>query len=555
MVGADLERTWRKRILERASVDAGMRATLVKAGALRDRVVMLEVRGWMELGPALAEIAAQAGLIPTDQVTRPLLSGLMEWLDENVAELAYLVRDRRTLSPGHGYEQPVGRAFLSWTVSLPRERAAMETIKKAFEYFNVQYFDYTLAIENDHDDTAIRQRLHEEVARAAVSIELLSAEIGGSEWIRAERNLIAARPDISRILVCLDLAHAHFMTMTPEQERRAVRLDVSDGRLGVGLVGSKRRWNADAADSSSYRSPRFALQCFELGWRVRRLLDSKRAGEVPAGPRWRPFGKFRSWLEFLGAVEPWLYRLVGEEAAAHARDERQRLAAALVRTLPDNPSVVNNLAAGLRQLGESTWAVALLEDLLERHPDAPYAWTNLGNALRQDGRLTDAVEAFERSLALRPEHALTLNNLGYALWLARRPGEAIPVLRTALRLRPGHAGTLLNLGMALFRQMNQPAAIDVLNHIPRHEPQHAFVLLVNGHADQAVAQLLGLLDSTPPGGVDEWQDDLRALAEAGVRGAAACLAAIEKRTPAGLTSFMSVDDLWKFIDSYLKRLR
>nr|WP_237437405.1 tetratricopeptide repeat-containing sulfotransferase family protein [Alteraurantiacibacter aestuarii] len=76
---------------------------------------------------------------------------------------------------------------------------------------------------------------------------------------------------------------------------------------------------------------------------------------------------------------------------------------------PHNAGLANLKAAALGRIGEFEDAIALYDDVLDRHPDQPKVWMSYGHALKTVGRQQDSIDAYRKSIALQP-------GLGEAWW-------------------------------------------------------------------------------------------------------------------------------------------
>lgn len=152
---------------------------------------------------------------------------------------------------------------------------------------------------------------------------------------------------------------------------------------------------------------------------ARRAADNARAGRLDTARRF-----VEQALEFDGgnaeAIE--VAALVAARAGhwSAARERLVRLAA----ERPDDPIVLNNLAAVHLNAHQPDRAVPLLETASDREPKSAILATNLGIARLRTGDLAGAERAFERALAARPD--LYEARRGLAAIAARREPSAQP---------------------------------------------------------------------------------------------------------------------------------
>jgi tetratricopeptide (TPR) repeat protein len=115
------------------------------------------------------------------------------------------------------------------------------------------------------------------------------------------------------------------------------------------------------------------------------------------------------------------------------------------RALPDNPSILSNLASVRIGRGELDDAAALLERSLDRDPRLIEALGNLGNVRLAQGRLEEARVAYARLLALAPNDFVTWSNLGVLETRRGRLADAVPLFERALQINPNYVDARRNL--------------------------------------------------------------------------------------------------------------
>ncbi|HEV2146825.1 MAG TPA: tetratricopeptide repeat protein, partial [Longimicrobiaceae bacterium] len=94
------------------------------------------------------------------------------------------------------------------------------------------------------------------------------------------------------------------------------------------------------------------------------------------------------------------------------------------RLSPDEAEYRNNEGYALLRLGRHREAVAVLEEVVERHPERHVAYANLADAHLARGDTAAAVATLERLLALDPPR--TRRRLAEAMLERIRPREADP---------------------------------------------------------------------------------------------------------------------------------
>ena len=164
----------------------------------------------------------------------------------------------------------------------------------------MSYFDYTKcrADESSDESAAISARLEEAIETPSCSVELMSAEFGGTEWIQHERTRLRANEHITRIVLCLDAGGAQFVR-APD-EHRTVRIDASDGRPMAHRPGD-RGWMEAASDAGYYSTPTYFRQVLGLGKALRGCheagdLSSLQKHLVVSPPSDRELDEFAAWI-------------------------------------------------------------------------------------------------------------------------------------------------------------------------------------------------------------------------------------------------------------------
>jgi protein O-GlcNAc transferase len=253
-------------------------------------------------------------------------------------------------------------------------------------------------------------------------------------------------------------------------------------------------------------------------------------------------------------------REVFELAVAHQQAGRLAEAETIYRQLltryPENPELINNLAAlqlqsgryaeavsqakrasqlkprfaeasfvagvALLQLKNVAGAIESLEQAIEFRPDYAEAMSALGTALDADGQIDAAIEQTRRAIALRPGFSQAHNNLGNLLREKGRDAEAFDAYQRALALNPNDVEVLNNLGgMLLEGQPNAAGAVTYLRRAVTLKPDFVAAhynlgnaLQRSGDVDAAIAsyQRALSLDSTL---VEAWINLANAQHESG----------------------------------------
>ena len=175
---------------------------------------------------------------------------------------------------------------------------------------------------------------------------------------------------------------------------------------------------------------------------------------------------------------------------------------------PQDPYILNKLAALYLEQNQSEAALSLLNRALDQHealdaltgyelyyhralalrhdhPDQAAkdyiqalqqnvpprlklgALINFGNLKKSQGHLLEAISLFQQAIDADPSLAMAYYNLGLAQRLRGYLDEAITAYRQAIALSPYYAEAHQNLGVALFKLGKLPEAIQSFGHAPQ----------------------------------------------------------------------------------------
>jgi tetratricopeptide (TPR) repeat protein len=175
-----------------------------------------------------------------------------------------------------------------------------------------------------------------------------------------------------------------------------------------------------------------------------------------------------------------------------------------LRHNPEASPAYNNLGGTLLQIGRTTEAINLFEQVSRIQPDSATGYYNLGNALQKAGRFSEAIEPLEQSLRINPGSAAAHNCLGDVLFQTGRAPEAIGQYEQALQIDPNDAGSHYNLGSLLQQSGRLPEAIEQFEEALRIKSDYAdahnnlgMVLFQTGQASNAAGQFALALQLKP----------------------------------------------------------
>jgi Flp pilus assembly protein TadD len=113
----------------------------------------------------------------------------------------------------------------------------------------------------------------------------------------------------------------------------------------------------------------------------------------------------------------------------------------------------------LAELGDTTRAIRMLEELSRRAPEDATVWRALGFAYTKTGRLAQAEKALRGAVTLNAKYALAWRDLGVVLALRDKPREAREAYQKALAADPRDETTTVNLANLESRQGRHPEAL------------------------------------------------------------------------------------------------
>lgn len=152
---------------------------------------------------------------------------------------------------------------------------------------------------------------------------------------------------------------------------------------------------------------------------------------------------------------------VGE---AHRQQQNRDAATAAYRRATAcadaQPAHFSALGGLLRDAGDATGSIEVLQRGLQRHPDAVELYNNLGISLARLEQYESALAAYKAALRRQPRYADAYNNQGIALARLARREEAADSYRQALRVRSDYPEAHNNLGITLTELGDCDAALE-----------------------------------------------------------------------------------------------
>src|SRR5262245_13073507 len=142
-------------------------------------------------------------------------------------------------------------------------------------------------------------------------------------------------------------------------------------------------------------------------------------------------------------------------------------------------------AITLAELGDTTRAIRMLEDLTRSGPSDAAAWRALGFAYTRAGRYEAAEKALRGAVGLRPKYALAWRDLGVVLAARDKATEARDAYRRAVAADSTDETALVNLANLESRLGNHERALRLYRDAERRDTTQ--VLAYRGQVAELVA--------------------------------------------------------------------
>ena len=124
---------------------------------------------------------------------------------------------------------------------------------------------------------------------------------------------------------------------------------------------------------------------------------------------------------------------------------------------PNQPDALNNLSFALWRLMRLDEALTSCDKAIFLKPDYSEAYSNRGNILRDLKRLDEALGSYEKAISLKPDDEEAHYNRGNVLQDLKRLDEALGSYEKAISLKPNFVEAYLNQGSALreLKRLNE----------------------------------------------------------------------------------------------------
>jgi tetratricopeptide (TPR) repeat protein len=175
-----------------------------------------------------------------------------------------------------------------------------------------------------------------------------------------------------------------------------------------------------------------------------------------------------------------------------------------LRTAPENPQLLKNLAEMYRSRGDLEQAQRYAQSALSHAPDNIDALFISGAVYLQQDNQQMAIEQFSRVVALCPDDVEAHNELGNLICTKGEPASAVKHYQHALDCQPGFADCRINLADTLVECGDIEAAIDHYQQVLVAEPYNARVhnqlgqaFATRGENDSAISSFELALEQNP----------------------------------------------------------
>jgi tetratricopeptide (TPR) repeat protein len=216
------------------------------------------------------------------------------------------------------------------------------------------------------------------------------------------------------------------------------------------------------------KAPDHAPALFDAGWVAERLGDRRSAADLYARALSRDPGNAGAAIN--------LARLKDTPG------ESEIVLRAALEKAPDEPRLLNALAAALRAQHKLDDGAALVRRVLERHPGDATAYRNLAAIEADRGKLRLAESALENARKLDPKDGGIPNSLGVLAMRRDDVAAARGWFEEATRIDPAFAPAWANLGALALRYRDYAAAEQAYAKAEQLDPSHWEVRLARGWA-------------------------------------------------------------------------
>ena len=158
----------------------------------------------------------------------------------------------------------------------------------------------------------------------------------------------------------------------------------------------------------------------------------------------------------------------GDEAIAVLQD--------VVNKHSDDAASYVALAQGYSDANKGSQAIKVLQDAQMRFPNEAIVTFELGAVFDKQKRFADAEATFRQLLAREPDNAPALNYLGYMLAdRGERLDESVSLLQRALKVEPDNGSYLDSLGWAYYKAGKLDQALDPLTRASDRETTNSVI--------------------------------------------------------------------------------
>jgi tetratricopeptide (TPR) repeat protein len=183
-----------------------------------------------------------------------------------------------------------------------------------------------------------------------------------------------------------------------------------------------------------------------------------------------------------------------EEAATKLHD--------VLTVSPDDPEVINTLAAAESQLGKTQDAIRRLEESMERFPSHVQSYIVLAHVKLRQKDFAGAEDVLKKAAANAPSSAEAALALGRLYVILQQPEKAEVEVKRALQLSPTSTSVLITLAglqIAGHRPDEADQTFKQLAALPdgTYRSVHAMFLYQNGKRDSGVAEFEKLAKDHP----------------------------------------------------------
>jgi tetratricopeptide (TPR) repeat protein len=173
---------------------------------------------------------------------------------------------------------------------------------------------------------------------------------------------------------------------------------------------------------------------------------------------------------------------MGQKASAFLEQEESKFVSWLMAEIPHTDFALSAVSSIYERQGNSTKAMELWENLLERNPNRPYVYYGMGKIAKKKGDNQEAIRCWRKALEINPKLPRVRLEIGESLMSLGKNAEAIKEIEEEIKASPrgplSHFGYYL-LGQAYLQLEEYEKARESFEKSIEINPENAFAAKSN----------------------------------------------------------------------------